>query len=646
MNRLADISLVIVGIAVVLLSIGWVYHTSLANDLVADDPWAIERNTSIRQLFPLWGTDKLGGPLRPQLGTPFSARPLVNLTFAVNYHFGGLNVWGYRVVQIAMHMLATLVLWAVVLETLRLPCFGRRFQHTALLYSIASALIWGLHPLNTETIAYLTQRTELMMGMFMLIVVWACIRFWRAGAGKSRCGWFALAWAACLLGILCKETMATAPAVVACYWWVFVRPKPIDSLASAGPGKLQAVGVKPTALLLTALATCWIVVGGIYWAGYVTPGGGFGYRIDAVDWWYTQSHAVFLYWKLCFWPSPLTIHYAFPIHHQLSECWPWVLSCGLAFLATCFMLVRRSSLGFVLATFFIVLSPTLVIPLPGETIAERRMYVPLAAIAPLVIIFFVDSLRDVLAKFWKDGSRRHVTCLVSMVPVAALAIFFAVQSHQRMPDYRTQVSIWRDAMNKQPYNAVATMNYGVMLAAADQFDDGLVYLEKAIQIDPQHNRARFNLGYAYEAARRFGEAEQQYEKAIELGEDAATHYNLARLLEDRGEYEQAIDRYRDACRLRVDFADAHTNLGLLLFDPYRSGQANRQEAVEHFELAWEHSPDSQNGLMLAAAYLQTHKLVAAMTVATQVQEMCDDDPVARNQAETLIRQIHAMESNE
>ena len=113
------------------------------------------------------------------------ARPLTNLTFAVNYHFGRLDTAGYHVVNTCIHVLAALVLWALVWRTLRLEHFAGRFQNVAGLLGFGSALIWAVHPLNTESIAYITQRTEALMGLFYLATLYACVRLDGCPAGGT-----------------------------------------------------------------------------------------------------------------------------------------------------------------------------------------------------------------------------------------------------------------------------------------------------------------------------------------------------------------------------------------------------------------------------------------------------------------------------
>ena len=135
----------------------------------------------------------------------------------------------------------------------------------------------------------------------------------------------------------------------------------------------------------------------IYYNGLTHPGGGFGMGMAAHQWWFTQSKVIFLYLKLAVWPWPLVIHYEVPILKSVAEAWPWVLGTALLAVGTLWLLWRRSAVGFVAIWFFAVLSPTLLIPLPGETAVERRMYVPLAAIVPLLHRWRIRSAGTCLA---------------------------------------------------------------------------------------------------------------------------------------------------------------------------------------------------------------------------------------------------------
>ena len=153
---------------VLALAIGAVYGPSLVVPFIIDDQTAIVGNPSITSLWPLIGTPDHPGPLQPPHDVPTSARPLVNLSFAINYSLGGLNPVGYHAINVVLHFLSSFLLWAIVRRTLGLPYFINRFESTAGSLALAVAILWALHPLVTEAVIYTTQRTELMMAFFYL----------------------------------------------------------------------------------------------------------------------------------------------------------------------------------------------------------------------------------------------------------------------------------------------------------------------------------------------------------------------------------------------------------------------------------------------------------------------------------------------
>jgi len=146
-------------------------------------------------------------------------RPITNFSFAVNYALGGLNVWGYHVFNLAIHILAAVVLYGVVRRTLLGPSLRDRYGDQASWLALAVALIWVVHPLQTESVTYITQRTELLMGLFFLLTLYCVIR----GADSSHPAvWYAAAVVSTVLGIGSKEVMAVAPVVVLAYDRLFL----------------------------------------------------------------------------------------------------------------------------------------------------------------------------------------------------------------------------------------------------------------------------------------------------------------------------------------------------------------------------------------------------------------------------------------
>ena len=137
------------------------------------------------RLWPLVASGPEGGPLNPPGNFPTSARPIVNLSLAVNYYFGQFEPRGYRVVNTAIHAGCALLLWGLVAGTLRLEYFGGRFTRAAGPLGFVAALVWALHPLTSEGVAYLTQRTESSMALCYLATLFASLRYWTATGRRS-----------------------------------------------------------------------------------------------------------------------------------------------------------------------------------------------------------------------------------------------------------------------------------------------------------------------------------------------------------------------------------------------------------------------------------------------------------------------------
>src|SRR4029079_14674738 len=137
------------------------------------------------------------------------------------------------VVNIVLHFLCAFVLWGVVRRTLRLPYFRHRFETTAGWLALAVALLWALHPLQTEPVIYATQRTELMMAFFYLATLYCSLRYWALlllplgegrgeGESRQRVLWLLVAIVACLCGMASKEAMVSAPLTVLLFERTFI----------------------------------------------------------------------------------------------------------------------------------------------------------------------------------------------------------------------------------------------------------------------------------------------------------------------------------------------------------------------------------------------------------------------------------------
>ena len=180
------------------------YHRSFGNPFIFDDIRSIQENPKIRSL-----SREMFNPPVPRAVTN---RPVVNASFALNYAIGGLEVGSFHVLNLLIHMGAALLLFGIVRRTLELPSLRERFPgDDASWIAGAIALLWLVHPLAGESVTYVVQRTESLMGFFWLLVLYCVIR---GATGDRPSAWYAAALVALGLGLGSKEPMVAAPLAV------------------------------------------------------------------------------------------------------------------------------------------------------------------------------------------------------------------------------------------------------------------------------------------------------------------------------------------------------------------------------------------------------------------------------------------------
>ena len=178
------------------------------------------------------------------------------------------------------------------------------------------SFLWALHPLQTETVIYATQRTELLMAFFYLATIYCSLRYWLAQNHRRRTTWLALATFASFAGMASKEVMVSAPLIVLLYERTFIAGSLAAALRRSWP---VYVGLASSWLLLLLLAVS-------------SPHGqsaGFGLSVAAPAWWLTQTQVLLLYLRLFIWPWPLSIHYHFPYLTTFAESWMYVVPVAL-----------------------------------------------------------------------------------------------------------------------------------------------------------------------------------------------------------------------------------------------------------------------------------------------------------------------------
>ena len=515
------------------------YHNTLSLPFVFDDQVVVIENTTIRQLWPL--TEVLATPTN---GSGAAGRPLLNLTFALNYAFGGLAVESYHAVNLLLHISSALILFALIRRTLLLPRLRERFESAAFAIALSVATLWAVHPLNSESVTCVSQRTELLVAFFYLLTLLALVRSVESRAAHR---WHGLAFTSCLLGMASKEVMATLPLVALLYDRTFIA------------GTFRAAWQQRRGMHL-ALCSTWLLLGWIVIGMGGSRGEAAGFGLGVTPWSYAlkQCEAIIHYLRLSVWPDPLIVDYGTDVIHLARHVLPQGLLLLALLAATGYALVRRPMLGFLGAWFFIILGPSSsFVPLVAQTMAEHRMYLPLIA----VIVLLVLGAHQIVGRWAR----------YAWIAPVVIAIVVTVRRNEV---YRTELELWRDTVEHRPTNPRAHLCHGLALMKANQNEDAIASFLQVLLLDRTHSTAHNSLGQIFAGRGWMEDALGHYEIALE-GKDnhAAIHSNMCDALRALGRKSEALEHGRQAVKLNPKLAAAQGNLALVLADLGREAEA-------------------------------------------------------------------------
>jgi protein O-mannosyl-transferase len=552
----------------IVLAAAAAYVNSFQGVFVFDDLSDISGNASLRHLWPIWRVFLVpsDGGMAPH------GRPVVILSLALNYAMGGLNTFPYHLTNLLLHVLAGLTLFGIVRRTLLLPGLGERFAGAATPVALFAALIWTLHPLQTESVTYIVQRYESMMGLFYLLALYAAIR---CGTSANPGRWAAAAAAAALLSMGCKEVAVSVPIIILLYDRAFLA----GSFREALRRRRKMYRGLAAAWLLFAVFQSFSARRGA-WVGY-------GLRVSWLDYARSQFGVLLHYLRLSFWPHPLLLDYAWPVARSVSEILPGAVVIGGLAAATGYALVRWPKWGFLGAWFFLILAPTSSIMPLADLAFEHRMYLPLAAVTTAAVLGGYLAGAWLIRRGTVSPARSRVIggALVTCTCIALGGLTF-----QRNVEYQDALALWKDIVMKAPGNSRAHNNLGATLADRGRLDEALTCYRKALKIEPHYANAHNNLGVTLMKLGRFDEAVAECRKALEIDLNYAdAHSNLGGALTELGRFDEATAECRKALELQPDHSHAHNNLGVAMAD-----RGRLDEALTCYRKALKIEPDYAN----------------------------------------------------
>ncbi len=603
-----------------------IYGRAMDAPLVFDDRTSVIENQSITTLWPLVGDRTFPGPLNPPPAMPTAGRPLVNLSLAINYHFGKLNPWGYHVFNLMVHWLAAVLVGLIVKRIVELDFFAGQFSGVGGALAFLAALLWGVHPLQTETVVYVTQRTELMVGLFYLAVVYGSLRYWSASSRGQRGLWLCLTTAACVAGMSCKEVMATAPIVIIL----------IERTLIAGTFR---AAIRKSWPLYVGLAMGWVLLAALNYDAPRSTSAGFHLDVPAYAWWFTQAKVLWMYLKLVVWPWPLLIHYDVAYLQTFAEAWPWLLATTVLVVATTVGVWRRQSIGLAGAWALLILSPTFLVPIVTEVAAERRMYLALAAIVTGMVAGSYLLARQAISQNRRADPASRINRQAVAIVVAAgtvLTVVWSVLDVQRLAAYQDPVTLWQNTISEGAADGFAYNNLGYELLNAKRTKEAMESLQQALKLNDRDPKIYTNLGMALDELGRPQEAVERFQEALKIDpsyavakrdlalslgklgrgnaaiaeletvakthpNDASAHYDLAIALGQAGRLQEAIGEFQQAIAIRPQYPTAYNNLGVAMLKLEQI-----DGAIQAFETAAMLDPESSEtrknlGLALVSA---------------------------------------------
>lgn len=579
------------GLAIIVLAVAC-YANALNGSFHFDDGHAIQENPSIRTLdVGRFFSDVSTFSVMPQNQ---SYRPLLLISYAVTAAITGVQPLAFIAVNLLIHVLCALVLFAALKEVLWLIGRACRVQTIAFL----AALLFAAHPLFSECVNYVSARSESLSGLLMLVSLYSYLR------GRVDERWMPAAVLAIAAAMLVKPVAIVLPAILV-----------LLEVSAAGRRPVRQVAPWLGAIAATALMTALI---GVWMTPALTLDATSGF--SRAEYLRSELPAYWHYVRLFVWPAGQSADPDYPVVHSIFE--PRAFVAGTALLAAAAFaawgIVRRRCTGSALAVawFLICLAPASSFMPLAEIVNEHRPYLAAASLCALAAGALVELLPRALRVSGPRATR--ATVVASVVVLAALG----TATHLRNRAWRTEETLWADVVSQAPGSTRAQTNLGVALIAAGKPDEAEPHLREAVRLSPAYAYARMSLGTLLLGRGDSSEALAQLDRALVLDPNlfwAHYHRGMAAERLDAPAKERSA-YFSAATRLSPNFADAWYHLGLAL-----DAMQDLEGALEAAGKAVALRGSFDDRLLLAYLLLEDGHMRAAQRLLAKLQSERPDD---------------------
>ena len=569
----------------------------LQNQFVWDDEKNLLNNPHYRglgwiQLRWMWTTFHMGQYI-----------PLTWMTFGLDYLLWGMKPVGYHVTSLLLHATSAVAFYFVAFRILRiaLPASVERGQATLALSAGFAALLFALHPLRVESVAWATERRDVLSGLFYLLTILVYLRARERGERGNGWYWESLGLFACAL---LSKSMAVSLPVVLLILDVYPLGRLGGSIGWWGEHARRAY-IEKIPFVLLAVAASVIAFLALFHIQNLAPLD----QLSMLGRLAVSAYSLTFYlWKTA---VPVNLSPLYELHELDPWAPPYLLSYGAVVALTVLALASRRrvpGLPAVWLAYVVILLPVLGVFQNGPQVAADR-YTYLAGLGWAVLA----------GAALISGWRRRTLLVAGLVVCVLLAMGLLTWNQLRA--WHDPETLWSHALGIDPKSSIAENNLGTALADQGKVAEAVQHHRQALHLNPSYALAHYNWGNAlaqqgklaeaighYEQALgikpdfadahnnwgsaltqqgKEAEAIEHYEQALRLKPDSAdAHYNVGTALAQQGKFAEAIGHYEQALRIKPDFADAHNNWGAALVQ-----QGRRAEAIEHFQQALNIAPD-------------------------------------------------------
>ncbi len=480
-----------------------VYSVSFFNGFVWDDEFIIVKNPALRQV-----TSVANLLLAPDVVRPYY-RPLTRITYLFDYWLFGMNPAAFHAVNVVIHLLNVLLLYLVCCKIA-----------TNRAFAFITALLFAVHPINAESVNFISARNNLLSLFFSLASFLLLLR------GDGRWGkWLILSAMLFFFGILCKETALMVFVLIAVYSLSPFSSRFVEGLREKALSLLPYLLFAGGYLVLRSYALHGIMGTGAIANGLATRLGQNYYIIPH-------------YLKLFLFPIDLTVFHVVPKAGFLDD--PMLLLAWVAILVVIWLIVRwhnRAAI-FALLWFAVNYLPIAnIVPIPSWPMAERYMYIPAAG--------FCLVAAEFLGYIYSGSSAKQLV----WVGTCVIVVTFAAWTVKRTMVWKDDISLFQSAIKNDPASAVGHLNLGnAYLDRSDLIEARLEWM-KTLEIDPRHSDALTQMGTLSATQGDFQKAEQYYLAALRSDPgNAMAHYNLGKLYEVEGNRWNAVEHFELALK--------------------------------------------------------------------------------------------------